>query len=108
MAESERVEELLEEIVRWTRLAAAPTVREWLEPVLTTADERGVYQASTGGTSREVAAATGVSHVTVSNYWRRWKSAQPAIIRETERAGRYARLYDLAEMNIPIEVDAGD
>lgn len=105
MVDSERVEELLEELVRWTKIAAAPSVRAWLEPVLTTADERGVYQASTGGTSREVAAVTGVGHVTVTNYWRRWKSAQPAIIRETERAGRYARLFDLAEMNVPLEVD---
>ena len=108
MAENERIEELLEELVKWTKIVAAPTVRGWLEPVLITAEERSVYQASTGGTSREVAAVAGVSHATVANYWKRWKPAEPAIIRETERKGRYERLYNLAEMNIAIEADTGD
>lgn len=107
MAENERVEELLEELVRWTKIVAAPTVRGWLEPVLTTTDERKVYQASTGGTTREVAAVAGVSHVTVGSYWKRWKSARPPILQEGGRKGRYERLYDLAEMNLPLEVGDG-
>lgn len=100
----ERIEELLEEVVRWLRIGAAPTVRGWLEQVLTTTDERLVYQASSGGSQEEVAKAAGVSHGTVSNYWTRWRSASPSILREGVRKGRYVRLYDLSEINLPIEV----
>jgi hypothetical protein len=101
---NDRFEALLEEIVRWLRVLAGPTVRSWLEPVLTTTEERRVYQASTGLARGEVARSAGVSHQTVSNYWNRWKSANPPIIKETERRGRYARLYDLAELNMSLEV----
>ena len=100
---------LLKEIARWTRIAAAPTIWEWVAPALTNADERKVYQASTGVTSREIAGTTGVSQRTVTNYWNRWKSADPPIVREGERKGRYERLYDLLELNIPIEINkSGD
>jgi len=108
MEESGRIEELLEEIVRWSRIAAVPVVRGWLEPVLTTTEERKAYQASVGATRHEVASAAGVSDGTVSNYWNRWKQAHPPIVREGAWKGRVERLYDLAEMNIPIEAEAGD
>lgn len=109
MAESnERIEQLLEEVVRWLRVGAAPTVRGWLEPLLTTTDARKVYQASTGVTREEVAKEAGVSHGTVSNYWNRWRTALPPIVTESDRKGRYVRLYDLPEVNLPIEVKSGD
>ena len=108
MAENERIEELLEELVKWTKILAAPTVRGWLEPILATTEERKAYQASVGATRHEVALAAGVSDGTVSNYWNRWKQANPPIVQEGARKGRVERLYDLAEMNLPIEVDPSD
>jgi len=101
---NDRIEELLEEMVGWLRVLAGPTIRSWLEPVLTTTEERRVYQASTGVTREEVAGSAGVSHQTVSNYWNRWRSANPPIIQETKRKGRYVRLYDLAELSMSLEV----
>jgi len=104
----ERIEQLLEEAIRWLRITAAPTIRSWLEPILTTTEERRVYQASTGATREEVAKAAGLSQGTVSNYWNRWRTADPPMIKEAERKGRYVRLYDLAEINVPIEVPSRD
>jgi len=105
---SDRIEGLLEEAVRWLRIVAAPTVRGWLEPILTTTEGRKVYQASTGVPREEVGKAAGVSHGTVSNYWNRWRVANPPIIRETTRKGRYERLYDLSELNVAVEVPSSD
>ena len=104
MADEKKVEQLLGEAVKWLRVLAAPTVKEWLEPHLTTADERKVYQASTGGSNRDVAKVSGVSHATVSRCWNRWKEAAPPIVKQTGRQGRYVRLYDLVELNLPLEV----
>lgn len=101
-----RVEELLEEAVRWLRIASAPTIRGWLEPVLTTTKERKVYQASTGVAREEVGKVAGVTGQTVSNYWARWRSAAPPILTAAGEKGRYARLYDLSEISMPIEVSS--
>ncbi len=100
----DRIEKLLGQAVSWLGVLAGPTVRLWLEPMLTTTEERKVYQASTGGSMQEVGQAAGVSHQTVSNYWHRWKVASPAIIEKTQVKGRYQRLYDLYELNISLEV----
>lgn len=101
----DRVEQLLEEAVLWLRALAVPQVRESLAATLKTSEERRVYQASTGGSMQEVAAAAGVSHQTVSNYWRRWTGTGERIVVPTEVKGRYRRLYDLAVINLPVEVE---
>lgn len=100
-----RIELLLGQAVGWLQILAGPTVRSWLEPMLTTTEERKVYQASTGGGMQGVGQVAGVSRQTVSNYWQRWKVASPAIIQQTQVKGRYQRLYDLYELNMPLEVD---
>lgn len=102
----EKIERLLEETVKWLRVLAAPTLRSWIEPVLTTTDERKVYQASTGVPRSQVSKAAAVSARTVSNYWKKWTSASPPIIEETEVRGRYRRLYDLHEASVSIEVSS--
>jgi hypothetical protein len=99
-----RIEGLLEQAIAWLRVLAAPAVKSWVEPILTTTDERKVYQASVGVPREKVAEVSGVSKQTVSNYWSRWKTANPAIISETTIKGRYQRLYDLDELMIPLEV----
>ena len=108
MAEEQldRIELLLGQAVAWLQILAGPTVRSWLEPMLTTTEERKVYQASTGGAMQEVGQAAGVTHQTVSNYWNRWKAASPAIVEKTQVKGRYQRLYDLSEINMPLEADS--
>jgi hypothetical protein len=45
-----------------------------------------------------------VSHGTVSNYWRRWLELDFRLIVESDRKGRYVRLFDLAEIGLPLEV----
>lgn len=104
MTHEEKVEALLIEAVRWLRILAGPTVNGWLEPILATSEERRVYQASNGGSLRQVGTEAGVAHKTVQRFWEKWAAAHPPIITATTTSGRYQRLYDLTELNIPIEV----
>jgi CRP-like cAMP-binding protein len=97
----------LREANRWLQMLAAQEVRGRLEPVLAAGQERRVYQASDGSAREVVAKAAGVSHGTVSNYWRKWEMLR--IVEETETRGRYRRLFDLREVGIPlVEKEARD
>src|SRR5262245_44771390 len=90
----------LREANLWLRVLAAPVLRERIENTLTSPKERLVYQASTGGSVRDVEEATGVSKSSVQNYWGRWAAA--GIMRPSAAAGRYERLVDLRSVGIEV------
>jgi hypothetical protein len=101
-------EELIREIIaaqretnRWLRVLAWPVLAEVLRKTLRTPEEMRVYRESDGRTSRDVGAASGVSHTTVHNYWRRWAPA--GIVEPAGVEGRYRHLVDLADVGIEVE-----
>ncbi len=83
----------LQEANRWLRLLAEPHIVDRLSQQLTGKLDRAIYQASTGGSSREVAKEAGVAHTTVQDAWERW--APSGIVEETETPGRFRRIVDL-------------
>jgi len=102
MESNERIVELLEQQLAWTRCMAIPQVRVAILGALKTEQERKAFEASDGTkTTREVAAAAGIaSPSTILNYWRRWRALGIA----SEAPGRKAcRLISLADLSIPLK-----
>jgi len=85
---------------RWLKVIALPALAQALENALQTPEEKRVYEASDGRTSREVGQDAGMSHVTVLRHWKRWAGAG---LVEQVAAGRYARLVSLGDVGIETE-----
>jgi len=97
----DKVIELLEEILKWTRLQGVQNVKAVLLDALKSDKEKVAYQFSDGRSSVEVGKACGVTHMTVTNYWRRWFTlgiAQPS----KKYKGRFERTFSLEDLGIEI------
>ena len=88
----------LQEANRWLRVLALPILKERLEAELKTPTDRKIYQASTGGSQREVAKAIGGSHMKVARSWARWAAA--GVMAPTTTGGRFVRLVDLETVGL--------
>jgi transcription initiation factor TFIIIB Brf1 subunit/transcription initiation factor TFIIB len=100
---ADRIIELLEEILKWTRLEGLQKAKVALTELLKTESERLAYEYSDGRTSREVAVVVGVSHATIANYWKKW--ARYGIVTERSSRGggtRYKRLFSLSDFGIDV------
>ena len=68
--------ELLEELVKWTRVTSIPHVKKILLEILPSPEEKNAYQSSDGKkSSKEVANLANVSYVTITLWWKKWIKA---------------------------------
>ncbi len=77
----DKVIELLEEIVIWTRLQGVRGAKDVLDEALSDDKLKLAYHLSDGRSSTEVANACDVTSMTITNWWRRWFTigiAQPS------------------------------
>lgn len=103
---SDRIIEVLEEILKWVKFQGWQNVKGILSEVLEDDVSKLVYHYSDGRSSREVAEKVRVSHSTVTNYWKRWAKigiVEPIRVR---RGIRYKKVFSLEEFGI--EVPEGD
>jgi hypothetical protein len=69
----DRIVELLEELIRWTKVTSIPKVKELLEDSVKTPEERIAYSFSDGKrTTREVAEIAQTNKDSISRFWRKW------------------------------------
>ena len=97
----DKVIELLEEILIWTRLQGVQNAKAVLNDALKTNTHKVAYQLSDGRSSAEVAKACSISDMTVTNYWKRWFTmgiAQPS--KKYKR--RFERTFSLEDLGIEI------
>lgn len=74
MTSSDRIEELLEELVNWTKFANRQALIDVLTDLLVDPKHLAVYEASDGqATQNQVASTSGVAQGTVSNLWAKWR-----------------------------------
>ena len=104
MSKEDRMIELLEELVKWTKVTSIPSVKKLLLEILTSPEEKIAYQASDGKSSGEVAKQANVSYVTITFWWKKWIKAG---IAESVRArgGKRARrlfLLDVFGIEVPV------
>jgi hypothetical protein len=98
--------ERLDELIFWTRLSAMPTIRKTIVDNLRSDIDKLVYHFSDGNAStREIASiitrgGRRVTHVTVSNMWRKWAILN--MVMPAQRRGRYRRIVSLESLGIEI------
>lgn len=92
---SDRTEELLEELVAWTRFIARPQLENALRAILKDDRHQVAYELTDGlRTQTDIAKLAGIDQTTVSDLWARWRKA--GIVRTRDRkAERLASLSDL-------------
>lgn len=92
-----------EELLRWQRVAALPTVRTTIEATLTKTEHRKAYELCDGKrTATEIGKAIGTTQQSVSNWTLRWRDLGIAY---EEEGGRVHHLVSLAALGLPIEVE---
>lgn len=98
----ERTLDVLEEILRWTKVTSIPQVKKTLESVLSSDEERRAYHHSTGDSSRRVAELAGVGYGTIARWWKKWHRSGLGEMRRVRRGGRFVRSFDLEDFGIPV------
>lgn len=103
----DRMIELLEELVNWTKVTNIPQVKKLLLDLLPSNEHKIAYHNSNGDSSREVAEVAGASHTDVARWWKIWVRAgiaEPLSVQRGERAKRVFSLEDFGiEMPQPKE-----
>ena len=98
----DKVIELLEEILRWTRLQGVQNAKAVLSGALEDDDKlKLAYHLSDGRPSTEIANACNVSSMTITNWWKRWFTlgiAQPS----KKYKGRFEKAFSLEDLGIKI------
>ena len=102
MSSEDRIVELLEELVRWTRVTSIPSVKKLLTEILQSPEEKIAYQISNGKTSREVAKQANASQSTVVKWWKKWIKAGIAKPVSAKRAQRAIRIFSLDDFAIAV------
>lgn len=98
MSKEDRMIELLDELVKWTKVTSIPKVKELLLEILASPEERIAYQSSDGEkTCAHVAKQANSATGTISGWWKKWIKAgiaEPISVRRGTRAKRVFSLYD--------------
>jgi hypothetical protein len=108
MSKDDRIIELLEELVKWTKVTSIPKVKELLLETLPSPEEKIAYQSSDGRASGEVGKEANVSYVTVTVWWKRWIKAciaEPVSARGGQRGKRIFSLDDFG-IEVPTREEA--
>lgn len=94
--------EILQEQLRWQKVAVIPIVKDLVTAVLESSTMRAAYEMCDGkSTFRDIAAATGVSISTVSSWSRRWRELGLAY---EDDGGRIRHLISLEALGLPAEI----
>lgn len=94
---------ILMEILKWMKFSGMKEVRELLTNVLSTNTEKLMYELTDGENStRDIAIKCNITHVTVGNYWQKWKVM--GILESTEKYNgkRYKKICSLNEIGIKV------
>ena len=98
----DRIIEVLEELLKWTKVTSIPKVGEVLAASLPTEQAKLAYFYSDGRSSREVAQASGCAQSSIVGYWKKWSRngiVQPVAV---QRGDRYKKVFDLTDFGIEI------
>jgi len=112
MSSEDRMIELLEELVRWTRVTSIPQVKKLLEEILQSPEEKIAYESSVASrTQSEIAKLANVSQAAISNYGKKWIKNGIAKAISTKGGQRAVKLFSLEDFGIEvpkITVKSGD
>ena len=98
----DRMVELLEELVKWTRLSSKPGVKTLLLDILKDDERKMVYQLSDGRGSVEIAKLTGVGASTIPEWWKQWNKVGISEAMPVRGGERAKRLFSLDDFGIEV------
>lgn len=98
----DRMIELLEELVKWTKVTNIPQVKKLLLELLQGDEQKIAYHNSNGNSSREVAEVAGASQTDVTKWWKVWIRAGIAEPLSVQRGDRAKRSFSLEDFGIEI------
>ena len=99
---TDRIIELLEEILKWVKFQGWQNVKGILSEVLGDDMSKLIYHYSDGKSSREIAEKVSVSHQTVTNYWKKWAKIGIVEPLKVHRGIRYKRVFSLEDFGIEV------
>lgn len=102
MNNEERIIELLEELVKWTRVTSIPEAKTLLEETLASSKERIAYHVSDGRKSKEVAKLANASYSTIIKWWKKWIKVGIAESMPAKGGERAKALFSLEDFGIEI------
>ena len=97
------VEELLQELIFWTRFSVRDEAKEWFEKTLDSDEKKLVYEAFDGtASSRDVRKTTGVPRSTIRRWAREWEAL--GIVRGVGEGGdrRICKMVPLRSLGINV------
>jgi hypothetical protein len=101
MDSNNETNEILREILKWTKFQGMQRVKEVLEVALDTEAKRLVYHLSDGRPSPAIAKSAPVSSSTVRRLWKEWAAMGIAEIHPAFKK-RYRRIFSLKRVGIEI------
>ena len=101
MSESQRIIELLEELVKWRRFEGAQLAKKTLRELFSKDAEKIVYQYSDGRGTKEIGDLAGVSDFAVRTYWKKW-NIEGLVVPSEKHKGRFARVFSLEDFGIEV------
>lgn len=76
MNQNDKIVQLLEELVKWTKVTSIPRVKELLLDMLKSPEEKVAYETSDGKkTGKQVAKQANASVGSISGWWKKWIKA---------------------------------
>jgi hypothetical protein len=100
ISDEKRMVELLEEILKWNKVASIPRVRELLLDTLKTPEQKLAYQLSDGRNRTEVAALSNAGSSTVGEWWELWYKIGIADRKAVQGGFRAVRSFSLEDFGI--------
>lgn len=97
-----RVVEILEEILKWTKVTSIPHVKKLLLEILPSDREKIAYRYSDGRGSKAVAKFAGVNFSTVTIWWKKWTRAGIAETIGVKGGERARRIFSLEDFGIEV------
>lgn len=97
----DRVIEVLEELLKWTKFEGTEKVRAVMDSELDDDIKKLIYHLSDGKSSPEIAKIVNVTSQTIRNYWKKW--AKKGIMEiHPDYKRRYRKIFSLEEVGIEV------
>ena len=100
-SQQNRIVELLEDLLKWIKASAKPTMKKIFEENIQTDTEKLVYNLSDGKSSPAIASIVGIDSSTVRDYWKKWADAGMMEICPNYKR-RYCKIFSLSELGIEV------
>ena len=104
MTKEDRMIELLEELVKWTKVTSIPSAKKLLLDILPKPEQKIAYQASDGAPVKEVAKQANASVGSVSKWWEQWTRSGIAEDVPVRGGKRTVRKFSLEDFGIEVPV----